>query len=290
MTIPPDPLAMKAVETAVKTGMELIHEDIKSGLSSIIQTLKERGLAKAKAEENVASFSRALDNDIKQRLSVASDQDTNVRITGNLNDPDFAYLIRQATVASGRTSNQEKHKLLARAVTERLLSKPDSLVALASTLACEIIPNLSPKQLNILGLLQTIIFIRPFYEFDSSSQELVSTYSKVYLSWLNENLQLFHPFPKIGDLGYLHLVSMSCITYDQIIHRPLGPNLIPRNFPDFSWPEDYFEREPLMIELKEVMDEGLAHCLPTTVGQVIGTHVHDIKSASVPTIFQWGEP
>jgi hypothetical protein len=60
---------------------------------------------------------------------------------------------------------------------------------------------------------------------------------------------------------------------------------MPRDIPQFTWPEGYLEESELILELKQV--DNLLRCTATTVGAVIGTHVHDIKLDAIPTVFLW---
>jgi hypothetical protein len=285
MTLPqPDPYALKAVETATRTIVELLHEDVKSGVKQLLNTIKERG--KERAIENADAFGNALETDMTQRISIGVSPDGYERITGNLNDPDFAYLVRQATISSARTSNPDKHKLLARSVTERLFAKPEGLVALASSLACEVIPNLTPTQLTFLGLLSTVTGIRPNYPHEFQQANL-DTQQSSYLSWLENQLGAFQPYPKMRSVDYDHLQGMSCIDVMRIGQRNWKQMLKPRDLPQFAWPEGYLEKTELIVELKKI--DGLLKCSTTTVGSVIGTHVHDIKLNAKPTVFLWDE-
>jgi hypothetical protein len=54
MTLPPDPYTLKAVETATKAIVELLHEDVKSGVKQLLNTIKERG--KEQAIKNADAF------------------------------------------------------------------------------------------------------------------------------------------------------------------------------------------------------------------------------------------
>jgi hypothetical protein len=282
MTLPPDPYALKAVETATKTAIELLHEDVKAGLKQFLNTIKERG--KEQAIRNANEFGKALEKDLSQRISIRISQNGYERIEGNLNDPDFAYLVRQATIASARTANQDKHKLLARAVTERLLAEPEGLVALASSLACEIIPNLTPSHLSFLGILSIVMNIRPTVgpEIIEAPPEVQQSF---YISWLENELNFFLPFPQMRPIDFEHLQGMSCIDVARVGQRDWDFLLKPRNLPRFAWPENYLQNNELIGKLKKI--GGLLQCTPSTVGAVIGTHVHDIKLNTMATVFLW---
>src|SRR6266511_444215 len=285
MTIPTDPYTLKAVETATKTIIELLHQDVKSGVTELLNLIKERG--KEKAIQNAANFEQVLEKDLTQRISIGVSPNRYERIEGNMNDPDFAYLVRQATIASARTASQDKHALLARAVTERLFAQPEGFVALASSLACEIIPNLTSLQISFLGLLTTVMGIRPTIT-PEGAETPAEVQQSFYLSWLETKLKIFLPYPKMRPIDYDHLQGMSCIDVMRVGQRNWNKLLMPRDLLNFSWPDGYLEKNELILELKKI--DGLLKCTTTTVGAVIGTHVHDIKANATPTVFMWDNP
>jgi hypothetical protein len=282
MTLPPDPYALKAVETATKTILELLHEDVKVGIHLLLNTIKERG--KEKAIRNANAFGSILESEMHQRISIGISPDGYERIEGNLDDPDFAYIVRQATIASARTSSPDKHKLLARAVMERLLAKPESIVALASSLACEVIPCLTPSHLTFLGLLTTISTIRPDHDQGTINAHL-DYQQKEYISWIEYTFSAFKPFPQLRSVDFAHMQAMSCIDFLHIGASDFTKILLPRDLPNFTWPEGFFDNNELMVELKKI--DGLLYCTATTVGALIGTHVHDIRTNKPPTIVSW---
>lgn len=284
MTLPPDPYALKIVETATKTAIELLHEDVKAGLKELINITKERG--KEQAIKNADAFDKALESDMSERLSVPLLPNGYERIVGNLNDPDFAYIVRQATIASARTSNQDKHKLLARAVTERLFAQPEGLVALASSWACEIIPNLTPLQLSFLGLLTTVRNIRQTYN-PETLQAPSEIQQSLYLSWLENELTAFYPYPKMRQIDYDHLKGMSCVTGEYSSRMNLEGILTPKGLPKFTWPKEHSRKNNLILELKQI--DGIWWCHTTTVGAIIGVHVHDIRQNKKPTTITWDD-
>ncbi len=282
-SLPPDPYVLKFVETTTKTVIELLHEDVRMAIKELRRIIKERG--EKQAVLNAKSFDNALGNEFNQRISIGLSPDGFERINGNIKDPDFAYIVRQATVSAARTQNEDKHKLLARAVSERLLSQPESLVALSSSMACEIIPNLTSMQLLFLGLFVTTFSIRPsqpenFWQTIENAQE-------IYISWLETQLEYFYPFPEMRSVDIDHLRGMSCIDYIGFRRIDFAQALQPDFFPGFIWPEGYLEKSEMICDLKKVVGSG--QCSLTTIGSVIGTYVHDIKTNSDPTEFDWEE-
>ena len=141
-------------------------------------------------------------------------------------------------------------------------------------------------QLSFLGLLSTAMSIRPTHNDDIREASL-EVQQKLYLSWLERELTVFQPFPRVRSVDYDHLQGMSCIDIMRIGQRDLSKLLMPRDLPQFTWPEGYFDKNEIIVELKQI--DGLLKCSPTTVGSVIGTHVHDIKLNEKPTVFLWDE-
>jgi hypothetical protein len=73
-----------------------------------------------------------------------------------LSDPDYTYLLYEAVLGAARSNSEQKHKLLARLVTDRLAAEPDSLRTLAAHMACNAVPQLSNMHLKLLGVLYII--------------------------------------------------------------------------------------------------------------------------------------
>jgi hypothetical protein len=88
-------------------------------------------------------------------------------------------------------------------------------------------------------------------------------------------------------IDYDHLQGMSCIDIMRLGQRNWGSILEPRDLPGFAWPEGYMKNNELISGLKQI--DGLLRCSATTVGAVIGTHVHDIALNANPTVFLWDD-
>ena len=109
-----------------------------------------------------------------------------------------------------------KHDLLARAIVERLTSKADSVQALAATLACEVVPRLTPTQLRTLALLAAVLVIRPvdcplnLHFGDSALSATQKADLLAYAHWLQRSIM---PLTKIDTLNidFTHLIATGCI-------------------------------------------------------------------------------
>jgi hypothetical protein len=62
-------------------------------------------------------------------------------------------------ISASQTDREEKHQLLSRPVAERIKAHPESLIALASKMACDAISYATANQLKILGLSSTASLI-----------------------------------------------------------------------------------------------------------------------------------
>jgi len=69
--------------------------------------------------------------------------------------------LQRAIVTSARTSSEDKHRILAGLIRERLLAKSEDIVSLASSIAVEAIGALKAKHLYVLELSVLVEGIRP---------------------------------------------------------------------------------------------------------------------------------
>jgi hypothetical protein len=127
-----------------------------------------------------------------------------------LSDPDYTYLLYEAVLGAARTNSEQKHKLLARLVTDRLAAEPDSLRTLAAHMACNAVPQLSNMHLKLLGVLYIIRHQpAPSYIMDLPYDERIDVGTK----WCLTEIAPFIPIGEITDLDFAHLTAVSCITY-----------------------------------------------------------------------------
>ena len=127
-----------------------------------------------------------------------------------LADPDYTSLLQEAVLGATRTNSVQKHRLLARLVTDRLTAEPDSLRNLAAHMACNAVPHLSPTHLRLLGAMY-IIHCLPA---PSSIKDLSPEEQKVACpNWFLDEISPLIPIGDTTKLDFAHLVSVSCITY-----------------------------------------------------------------------------
>jgi hypothetical protein len=227
----------------------------------------------------LASRVRTIEEDVKNI------PDAKKQIEDALADPDFSALLKDATISSGRTTSSEKHKLLARVVSERLLATEESLVALAGNLACDAIPHLSSKHLHCLAVMTLIYGTRPDPFPPNIPPE---TFHDWWTTWLSDVLSTIMPIGTMTQIDYAHLVSVSCITYDYVGSRDIRRVLSAPESSGFSWDGDKFLTDThIGKELSEHWESGMGHAVPTSAGRLIGIYVHDLL-AGTRTNIQWG--
>lgn len=158
------------------------------------------------------------------------------RIEQALADPDYTSLFQEAVLGAARTNSEQKHRLLARLVTDRLTAEPESLRNLAAHMACNAIPQLSPIHLRLLGVMYAIHYQpAPNHLKGLSRDALADAGSK----WLLEEIKSYMPIGDITQLDFAHLVAVSCITYIPphqipLFKTPLDEPAQPREWDLFS--------------------------------------------------------
>lgn len=234
--------------------------------------------AQEAAEKNALDFLSELANRVHAiEETIKNVPDAKKQIEDALADPDFSALLKDAMIASGRTASSEKHKLLARVVSEKLLAGQESLVALAGNLACDAIPHLSSKHLRYLGILSLVYGIRP----DPFPPNILpETFHDWWTIWLSDMLSTLMPIEKMTEIDYAHLVSVSCITYEFLSIVDLKEILSPKSL-TFKWDANKFLTDtPSGKELSELWKAGMGHAVPTSVGKLIGVYVLDLLAGS----------
>lgn len=239
--------------------------------------------AQESAQQNALDFLNELANRVRSiEEAVKNIPDAKKQIEDALADPDFSALLKDAMIASGRTTSDEKHKLLARVVSERLLADQESLVSLAGNLVCNAVPYLSPKHLRCLGVISLIYGTRP----DPFPPNIpAETFHDWWVNCLEEMLSPMVPIGMMTPIDYGHLVSVSCITYDYVGSRDLKKILSPPSDSALKWEADKFLTDtPIGKELSELWKAGMEHAVPTSAGRLIGIYVHDLLTGTKTNI------
>ena len=240
--------------------------------------------AQKSAQQNALDFLASLANrvhDLEEAL--ADTPDAKRQIECALSDPDFAAMLKDALIASARTESSEKHKLLARVVSERLTAQPESMVSLAGNLACSAIPHLSSKHLRCLGVMAVVFHIRPTpFPPPTIPIELLPSW---WTEWLSTVLSPVVPTANPSKIDYEHLVSVSCASLIYLGTRDLKKVLFPPELASFKWDANQFLTETEVGKrLSELWKGGMNRTYPTSAGQLIGTYVVDLLVGMNTTI------
>ncbi len=241
-----------------------------------------------KAIEKANQNSLCFLNDLAQRVhqleeEAKEEHDIKQRIEYALEDPDFSALLKDALIISARTDNEDKHKILARIVSERLRCQSEGLVALTSTLACDAIKHLTPEQIKFLGITTFVYRIRP-YPFPPAIPP--HQFGQWYINWLIGMLSLYFPVEPMTRLDFNHLESVSCTKYESFLGRDLKKVLSPAE-PSYDWNFDHFiQNNPFGKQLHELWKNGMQQNTLTTTGELIGIYVND-ELTKKRTIIDW---
>jgi len=236
-------------------------------------------VAQQKATENTMDFLNELAQKVKHMED--SNQVSKDKIDTAQDHPDFSALLQKALLTSAQTDNKDKHIILARLVSERLKSNPESILALGSKMACDVISYATVDQLMILGLAVNFYGIRPNPFPPSGIQE--SSFQAWLDKWLTARLKPYQKI-KFRAIDITHLESLSCLKVNTFIGRDLNAMFSKDTFKfDFEQLGDLDLRE----SMKNIWKDGLEKIDLTTVGQIIGVSVSDLLSNTNTTFDGW---
>lgn len=195
-----DPLSLVALGAAIggATGkfVEKAWDSGEKWISSYFQNHQSR--ARESAERNSSEFLKKLG--IKLQALEQSGVVSSVQIEVALEQPEFSVVLQHATLAAAQTESTEKHKLLSDLVAAHLMSKPESMLALTSKIACEVVGQITQNQLNLLGFVCTLRHLTPG----------ISMPPDQFSTWLTTVLS---PYLEVScsTLDALHLQALGCI-------------------------------------------------------------------------------
>lgn len=232
-----------------------------------------RDRAQDEARKNAANFVSELGRQIDDRT--ASAEVSAAQVEQAQDHPEFSATLKQAILSAAQTESEEKHRLLARLVTERLSTGADSTLAVASKMACDAIAFATTRQLHVLGLQTNILHIQPLDPLPAQS----------YTMWLNARLLRFADL-SASHIDYIHLEAISCATFQPFMGRDLAQILRDKNRGDFD--DSSFRASPRADQLFALWDNGLQSLNLTSVGQLIGIFVADAVCGGRTRIAGWG--
>lgn len=242
--------------------------------------------AQEKAQQNTLDFIEQL----AQRVKTLEEQGEQYKkiINESLSQPDFSILLQKAVISSAQTDDKQKHELLARLVADRLTKESESLFSLTSHLACDVISRLTIKQMKILGILAVVFFIRPSPFPSTQVVKHDKVMSMWWSQWLEDMLKIYQDVAP-STMDFLHLESLSCMKYDEIVGRGLE-NIL--SFPkDSGLKFDYkmFSETDVGKNITKTWESSLQHAFPTTTGILIGIYVSDLLHKTTTSLDGWGE-
>jgi hypothetical protein len=269
-----DPVSI-AITSAAVGGVagKFVEKAWTLGEKWIAEYFKNHGKeAQEKAKENALSFL----NKVAESVKVIQDNTKNDPVTlevinTSFKDPDFSAVLQRAIVTSARTSSEDKHKILARLITERLLAKSEDMISLASSVAVEAIGALKAKHLYVLGLSVLVEGIRPMNLPKDLPQTQLNQIAREW--WLKNLSPLIHKVEDLTDIDIRHLVGVNCIEYESFIGRNLT-QILKSGFGEWEV-EKFLSETEEGKKLKEYYDKYLQKMTLTSAGQLIGIYVKD---------------
>ena len=253
-------------------------------------------IAETRAFANATSFVAAVDERIQQ-LEASRPEGFRLELLSALEDPDVVATVRTAVITGARSSSEDRHRVLAGVVAERLGLKSDSAKAAAGNLAVAAVTNLGTEHLQVLGLLALIHAARPADDTApeltrDDYEEFVERRGKRFAGWLQKSLDA-HGIPERRSATLTsHLVAAACVIHEPEVKRELSEALRPREYtqdnlikhrvPYSFYPyglsfAQWMTSEPTFA-LRQCWATQLQFLEPTPAGLLIGLAVHDART------------
>ena len=276
-----EPLSIIAISAAVGGAAgRFVEKAWDSGEKWILSYFKDHAeVAQNKATENTLDFLNDLAQKVKQLEE--SKQISNDKIQTAQDHPDFSALLQKALITSAQTDSKDKHKILARLVSERLKSEPESILSLGSKMACDVISFITVNQMFILGFAANLYGIRPNFKQIVGADQFVI--QDMLDNWIISRLNPYRGI-KLRQIDATHLESLSCLKVNPFLGRDLN-NLYKIN--DTYYDFDKMKDVNLRDLVKKLWNEGLQKIDLTSTGQIIGVSVSDLLSNSNTTFDGW---
>jgi hypothetical protein len=239
---------------------------------------------KENAHKQATENSKDFLNELAQRVKQLEDQKTvsKEKIDQAQDHPDFSAFLQKALLTSAQTDSKDKHKLLARLVSERLTSEPESVFSLASKMACDALSFASTNQIMLLGFVTNLYGIRP-HPFPP-----VGLQPEQFQDWMDNWItQRLSPYKNltIGKQDLNHLESLSCLKINQFVGRDLNQIY---TVGDFKFDFNILKDTVLNEKIKQLWDGSRLQTIDlTTTGQIIGVMASDMISNTKTNFDGW---
>jgi hypothetical protein len=269
-----------AITIATEKFVEGAWESGKRWLAARYESHKEKALQKA--QENAGSFLEKL-RVMVETLEKEGKVPPEV-VERALENPGFAIFLQQALTAAAETEEPEKHDLLARLVSERLAAPTESLLALTSRTALEVIPSLSLTQLKVLGLKATIAWLVPKGQpADGTPQDELHRW---FLDWL---AVVWAPYRDLRfrwlDLDYLE--ARACLRHQERAEYAL-PWLINVKRVGLGFKASDLVASESGESVATLWEVGqLCRYTLTALGALIGLYVSDLLTGQKTSLEDW---
>lgn len=203
------------------------------------------------------------------------------RLNSVQDHPDFTALLQKALLTSAQTDSRDKHMILARLVSERLRTEPETLLALGSKMACDVISFTTINQLMLLGMAVN------FYGIRSNSFLPEGVDETNFQEWYDSQLIIkLKPYQNIvlRKIDITHLEALSCLRSIAYVGRNIN---------------DLFKIGSLKYNIEKMNDVSLRNAMITawagglriidltTVGQIIGITVSDLLTKTTTPFDGW---
>lgn len=230
-----------------------------------------------KAIEAASANAEAFLAELAARIKVLEEsaQVSREEIESAQDHPDFSAVLQKASLAAAQTEDRDKHRLLARLVSDRLKAKPESVIALASKMACDAIAYSNSRQLLLLAFTAVVLYIAPSGAMPPEA----------YAKWLEQRLSPVIP-DGINKLDLLHLEALSCIRTIHVASRSLIRACCWKNqgaFDEQAFIASEVGQRATSAWARSPLESGL-----TSIGRLLGTYASDELSGDETALNDWG--